>query len=147
MSTGSGMMILGGSGYLLNSCIRASGINEGLQVFIPMPLQVVIDDVGWWSGEDGSKVQEPYRTGVSRNHVPADYQAIAELGRRLGIKPQAAFVMCEWDKENILRHVPTSTWMGKDWDNSKWNGPWLEEAADHPEQSEIPGNNHTWSGT
>ena len=130
MSTGSGMMILGGSGYLLNSCIRASGINEGLQVFIPMPLQVVIDDVGWWSGEDGSEIQEPYRTGVNRNHVPADYQAIVELGRRLGIKPQAAFVMCEWDKENILRHVPTSTWMGKDWDNSKWNGPWLEEAAE-----------------
>ena len=130
MSTGSGMMILGGSGYLLNSCIPTSGNNEGLQVFIPMPLQVVIDDVGWWSGEDGSERQEPFRTGINRNHVPADYQAIAELGRALGIRPQAALILCEWDKENILKHLPTSTWMGEAWDNSKWVGPWLEEAAE-----------------
>jgi hypothetical protein len=103
---------------------------ENLKVFIPLPVQVVIDDVGWWSGEDGSKRQEPYRTGINRNHVPADYQAIADLGRTLGIRPQAAFILCEWDKENILRQVPTSTWMGDKWDNSKWVGPWLEEAAE-----------------
>jgi hypothetical protein len=103
---------------------------ENLKVFIPMPVQVVIDDVGWWSGEDGSQRQEPYRTGINRNHVPADYQAIADLGRALGIRPQAAFILCEWDKENILRQVPTSTWMGDRWDNSKWVGPWLEEAAE-----------------
>ena len=103
---------------------------DGVNVFIPMPLQVVIDDVGWWSGEDGSKRQEPYRTGINRNHVPADYQAIVDLGKALGIRPQAATVLCEWDKRNILRHLPTSTWMGKKWDNSKWIGPWYEEAAE-----------------
>lgn len=48
-----------------------------------MPLQVVIDDVGWWSGNDGSMRQEPYRTGINRNHVPADYKAIVDLGRAL----------------------------------------------------------------
>ena len=95
-----------------------------------MPIQVVIDDVGWWSGEDGSKKQEPYRTGINRNHVPADYRAIVELGKSLGIRPQAAMVLCEWDKENILRQLPTSTWMGEKWDNSKWVGPWMEEAAE-----------------
>ena len=95
-----------------------------------MPIQVVIDDVGWWSGEDGSKRQEPYRTGINRNHLPADYLAIADLGRSLGIRPQAATVLCEWDKENILRQLPTSTWMGEKWDNSKWAGPWYEEAAE-----------------
>ena len=97
---------------------------------IPLPIQVVIDDVGWWSGEDGSEWQEPYRTGINRNHVPNDYRAIVRLGRELGIRPQAAMILCEWDKENILRKVPTSTWMGSDWDNSKWVGPWLEEAAE-----------------
>lgn len=103
---------------------------ENVKVFIPMPIQVVIDDVGWWSGEDGSKRQEPFRTGISRNHVPADYQAIVELGKALGIRPQAATILCEWDKENILRQLPSSTWMGNKWDNSKWVGPWLEEAAE-----------------
>jgi hypothetical protein len=102
---------------------------DGVTVLIPMPIQVVIDDVGWWSGEDGSERQEPFRTGIDRCHVPADYQAIVELGRSLGIRPQAAMVLCEWDTENVLRTLPESTWMGTAWDNRRWRGPWLEEAA------------------
>lgn len=80
---------------------------------IPVPIQVVIDDVGWWSGRDGSQQQEPFRTGIDRNHTIADYEAIVKLGRTLGIRPQAAMVLCEWDRENILRELPESTWMGK----------------------------------
>lgn len=101
-----------------------------ISVVIPRPIQIVIDDVGWWSGEDGSARQEPYRTGIPRNHVPADYQAIVDLGRGLGVRPQAATILCEWDRQNILRRLPTSTWMGENWDNSRWVGPWLDEAAD-----------------
>jgi hypothetical protein len=97
---------------------------------IPRPIQVVIDDVGWWSGRDGSKLGEPFRTGIDRNHVVADYQAIVDLGKTLGIRPQAAMVLCEWDRENILRDLPESTWMGRKWDNSGWVGPWLDQAAD-----------------
>jgi len=103
--------------------------NDELKVTIPMPIQIVIDDVGWWSGEDGHALQEPYRTGINRNHVPADYQAIVDLGKKLGVRPQAATILCEWDRENILRNLPTSTWMREKWDNSKWVGPWLDEAA------------------
>jgi hypothetical protein len=125
----SGAVVLGSNVQLVSSCIN-EGIVGNIKVFIPMPIQVVIDDVGWWSGEDGSKRQEPYRTGINRNHVPADYQAIADLGRTLGIRPQAAFILCEWDKENILRKLPSSTWMGERWDNSRWIGPWMEEAAE-----------------
>jgi len=77
-----------------------------------MPIQVVIDDVGWWSGKNGSKWQEPYRTGIDRNHTPADYQAIVSLGKALGIRPQAVMVIGEWDRKNILKDVPHSTWMG-----------------------------------
>ena len=104
--------------------------SNDIMAVIPMPIQVVIDDVGWWSGKDGSKQQEPYRTGISRDHQPVDYEAIAALGRALGIRPQAAMILCEWDKKNILRKLPTSTWMGKKWDNSKWVGKWQEEASD-----------------
>ncbi len=102
---------------------------KGVTAVVPMPIQIVIDDVGWWSGHDGSKQQEPYRTGISRDHVPEDYEAIARLGRLLRVRPQAAMVLCEWDRENILRKLPTSTWMGSNWDNSKWVGPWLDKAA------------------
>ena len=134
--------------FALDSMNKKS--NNNLSAVIPMPIQVVIDDVGWWSGTDGSKWQEPYRTGINRNHVPADYQAIVELGKALGIRPQAAMVLGEWDKQNILRNVPHSTWMGKNWDNSKWQGPWLEEAADVISQNQdsfeitMHGLGHEW---
>jgi hypothetical protein len=100
---------------------------------IPLPIQVVIDDVGWWSGHNGSTqlkpYHEPFRTGIARDHVPQDYAAIASLGRQLGIRPQAAFIACEWDKENILGALPSCNWMGAAWDNSRHVGPWQEEAA------------------
>jgi len=126
----SGVAVLGGFLPLPGFRVYRDNTIDDVKVYIPMPIQVVIDDVGWWSGEDGSKKQEPFRTGINRKHVPADYQAIANLGRALGIRPQAAFILCEWDKENILRNLPTSTWMGEKWDNSKWVGPWMEEAAE-----------------
>jgi hypothetical protein len=100
-----------------------------VQASIPLAIQIVIDDVGWWCGEDGHVRQEPFRSGCPRSHVPADYAAIVELGRRLGCRPQAAMVLCEWDRTNCLRRLPSATWMGRDWDNSRWVGPWLEEAA------------------
>lgn len=104
-----------------------------LRAAIPLPIQVVIDDVGWWSGRNGSTQRvpfhEPFRTGIARDHVPADYAAIASLGRQLGIRPQAAFIACEWDKENILGAVPSCNWMGAAWDNARHVGPWQDEAA------------------
>ncbi|HOZ46841.1 MAG TPA: hypothetical protein PK468_09535 [Candidatus Hydrogenedentes bacterium] len=102
---------------------------DTIRAVIPLPIQVVVDDVGWRSGEDGHARNEPFRTGISRDHVPADYDAIALLGKRLGIRPQAAMILCEWDRENRLRRVPTATWMGESWDNRHRDGPWIEEAA------------------
>lgn len=97
-------------------------------VSLPLPIQVVIDDVGWWSGTDGHERGEPYRTGIARDHQPADYRAIDLLGRRLGMRPQAAMVLCEWDRIDRLRGLPSATWQGGDWRN-RWVGPWLDEAA------------------
>lgn len=123
-----------GAGFAASNFVAFAGKgsvrNAELTVSIPMPIQIVIDDVGWWSGEDGHERQQPYRTGISRNHVPADYQAIADLGIKLGVRPQAATILCQWDRENMLRNVPTSTWMREKWNNTKWVGPWLDEAAD-----------------
>ena len=105
---------------------------HGVSVTIPLPIQMVIDDVGWWVGPDGSSRQEPYRSGISRDHVTADYEALVHLARTLGIRPQIAMALCEWDTDNILRKLPTSTWMGEDWDNRpliKRVGSQLDEAA------------------
>ena len=70
---------------------------------------MVIDDVGWWCGPSGVERHDPYRAGISRYHEPADYEAIVHLARTLGIRPQATMVLCEWDTDNILRKLPTST--------------------------------------
>lgn len=112
-----------------------------VQACVPLPLQIVVDDVGWWSGRDGSAQQEPYRTGMGRDHCLEDYRALVRLGRELQVRPQAAMVLCEWDRTNLLRGVPTSTWMGAAWDNRRWVGPWLDEAAallrDHSDHLEL----------
>ncbi len=86
----------------------------------------------WAGGQErtGAHFRNHIGQVSGRDHHPADYEAIASLGRTLGIRPQAAMILCEWDKKNILRKLPTSTWMGKNWDNSKWTGKWQEEAAD-----------------
>ena len=133
------------AGLALTNAVQGRGDQKveqkGMVAKIPLPIQIVIDDVGWWSGEDGSARQEPYRTGIKRRHVPADYQAIVDLGKGLGVRPQAATILCDWDRENTLRELPTSTWMREKWDNRKWVGPWLEEAADiirsHPRHYEL----------
>lgn len=100
------------------------------QACIPIALQIVIDDVGWWSGKDSSKQGGPYRTGFARDHVPADYQAIIELGRRLNMRPQAAMILCEWDRTNSLQSLPSATWMGAKWDNPYRHSLFLDEASE-----------------
>ena len=118
------------SGSFLSAFGRNNSLDKMVTATIPLPIQVVIDDVGWWSGKDGSAYNEPFRTGIARNHVIDDYKAVVELGKAFDIRPQAAMILCEWDRDNILRDVPHSNWMGKKWDNTKWVGSWLEEVAD-----------------
>lgn len=97
---------------------------------VPMAVQVVIDDVGWWSAADTSAQGGPYRTALPREHVLADYDAILELGRRLNMRPQAAFVLCDWDRDNILARIPSATWQGARWQNPHRNNPQLDAAAE-----------------
>jgi len=80
-------------------------------------LQIVIDDVGWFTGHDESKQNRPFRTGVNRKHVLQDYIAIAELGKRLGVRPVIAMVIGDWDRDNILKDITGATWDGDKWDN------------------------------
>jgi hypothetical protein len=119
---------------------------------IPLPVQIVIDDVGWWTATDGSAKGEPYRSGMPRPHVPADYLAIAELGRRLGMRPQAAMMLCDWDRDLLLRALPEATWMGAGWDNPWRHHRHLDEAAQilndraHDLELVIHGLAHEWWG-
>ncbi|MCK5801249.1 MAG: hypothetical protein KAI66_00385 [Lentisphaeria bacterium] len=97
---------------------------------IPRPVQLVIDDVGWREGWDLSAEGGPFRSGVERLLGPADYAAVADLGELLGVRPQCAMILCEWDQENLCARHPTTTHAGTDWDNSSRMGDWTAESAD-----------------
>lgn len=101
-----------------------------LSAAIPRAVQLVIDDVGWREGWSLAESDGPWRAGVNRLLEPEDYLAIAELGKRVGMRPQAACVLCEWDTENVCASCPTSTQAGERWDNSSRVGPWLYEVAE-----------------
>ncbi len=98
-------------------------------VTVPRAVQLVLDDVGWREGWSLDGSGGPWRAGVDRLMEPCDYDAIAKLGARLHTRPQAACVLCEWDRENVCATCPTSTAAGAAWDNSARGGPWCDEAA------------------
>ncbi len=100
-----------------------------VEVFLPMPVFPLVEDVGWWQGEDGSGKQQPYRNAFPRRHCLADYQALVRFGKRIGVRIGLGMVLGEWDRYNVLKNVPGATWMGRAWDNRTNQGPWLEEAA------------------
>lgn len=101
----------------------------GVTVSLPMPVLVVVEDVGWWRGEDGSPFGQPYRNRFSRNHCLLDYHALVRLARALEMRLVVGMVLGEWDRHNILRQVPGATWQGEQWDNGKNLGEHLDEAA------------------
>ena len=112
-----------------------------IQITIPMAIQLVIEDVGWWEKSHPVGPDSPFRSGLKRRHHPADYLALVHLAKQLNMRPLIAFVACEWDRYDILRKVPTATWMGAGWNNRHNVGPWLDQAArtlnDHREYLEI----------
>ncbi|MBI2298841.1 MAG: hypothetical protein HYU66_07820 [Armatimonadetes bacterium] len=101
-----------------------------LQVGIPRAVQLVIDDVGWREGWSLADQDGPWRAGIGRLLEPDDYAAVADLGEQLGIRPSAATILCEWDRENLCRWYPTTTAQRDRWDNASLRGDWSDAAAE-----------------
>jgi len=81
-----------------------------------------MDDVGWFNGSDDRKNGGSARTAMTRRHCAADYEAINELGRRLDMKINCAFVIGEWDDDNRLKRVPYLSKFGDAWNNAAYLG-------------------------
>lgn len=110
-------MLKGGKIYEVDGVFRKFDNDAPLAV-IPMPLQIVVDDVGWFNGTDDRKGGGPSRTGMPRRHVAEDVRALNTLGEKLGMKLNCAFVVGEWDPDNRLRKVPHLSKYGDEWDNA-----------------------------
>jgi hypothetical protein len=106
-------------------------VYNNLHVCIPMPIFPIIEDVGWWQGEDGSAYQQPYRNAFPRRHCLADYQALVRFADKLGVRIGLGMVLGEWDRNNSLGGIKGATWMGSLWNNQKNQGPWLDETAEY----------------
>jgi hypothetical protein len=110
-------------------------------VSIPMPIFLVIEDVGWWQGTDGSADNQPYRNSFGRRHCLDDYRALYRLGKKLNMRLSIGMVLGEWDRTNLLKDIVGATWLGTSWDNHVNQGKWLDEAAqylyDHKDYLEI----------
>ena len=84
------------------------------KIIIPAPLQIVMDDLGWFNGTDGRKNMEPARTGVTRRHTVEDYEVVNEIGRQLGMRINGAFVLGEWDCDRRSESIPHLSRYGRD---------------------------------
>ncbi len=106
-----------------------------------MPIYLVIEDVGWWQGSDGSANNQPYRNSFCRRHCLDDYRALFRLAKKLNMRIALGMVLGEWDRTNFLKNVTGATWLGSSWDNSINQGKWLDETAqyltDHKDYLEI----------
>lgn len=89
-----------------------------MKIVIPDPLQITMDDLGWFCGKDGRKIMEPARTGICRRHCAKDYETVNEIGRRIGMKINCAFIMGEWDPDNRLKNIPGLSPYGENWNNA-----------------------------
>ncbi len=89
------------------------------KIIFPRPFMVAVDDLGWINGGSLAETDGPWRIGFLRKMRAKDYEPFVEIGQKLGIRFQMLFVLAEMDRLNILKKYPTTTWMGKDWDNSE----------------------------
>ena len=75
---------------------------------IPRPFAIAIDDMGWMDGEnEGYLGKGPYRVGIKRKMDMADYEAVVDLAKKVGVRLQGLFILGELDRENVAQTYPT----------------------------------------
>ena len=86
------------------------------RIVLPVALQIVTDDIGWFNGRDIRCSDGPSRTGMPRKHVAEDYAMLNAIGKSIGQKINAPLVIGEWDKKNRLRGMPHASYDEQGWD-------------------------------
>ena len=89
-------------------------------IIIPQPLQIVVDDLGWFCGDDDRENGGASRSGMPRRHCYKDYEAMNMLGEALDQKVFCAFCLGEWDPDNRLKKLHHISKYGDDWDNARF---------------------------
>ena len=106
----------------LNYGVSAEGEKKMENIIIPSSLQITMDDVGWFNGADDRENGGSARTAMSRRHCAEDYLAINELGSRLNMRINCAFILAEWDPDNRLKDIKWLSKYGDGWNNAAYLG-------------------------
>ena len=85
---------------------------------IPNPVQIILDELGWFCGSDDRPIGGASRTAMPRCHVAEDYEVVNYIGEQVGMKINCAFILGEWDPDNRLRAIPHLSRFGDKWDNA-----------------------------
>ncbi len=107
-------------GKVYGACGIMPKFSRPAGALIPMPLHLVIDDLGWFCGEDDRRNGGPSRSGMPRRHVAEDYAAINKLGEALDMRISCAFVIGEWDPDNRFLEIPHLSKYGDKWNNAAY---------------------------
>ncbi|MBP3606409.1 MAG: hypothetical protein J6J66_07410 [Clostridia bacterium] len=86
------------------------------RIVLPVALQIVTDDIGWFNGRDIRCSDGPSRTGMPRRHCAEDYAMLNAIGKSIGQRINAPLVIGEWDKKNRLRGMPHASYNEAGWD-------------------------------
>lgn len=106
-------------------------------IIIPVSQAIIVDDVGWFNGDDERMKNGSARSGLPRFHTPSDIEALNAIGKGLGTKIGCSLVLGEWDKNNRLRGVPHVTAEVETWDaRSKLDMKYAESYFEALEESE-----------
>ncbi|MFU8859807.1 MAG: hypothetical protein ACNA8K_05230 [Cyclonatronaceae bacterium] len=93
--------------------VRSGGI------LFPKPFAIAIDDLGWMDGSSLGDDGGPWRTGLRRDFDVRDYKAVVDIAKATGVRLQAAFILSELDRLNIIGQYPHMTWQQGKWDNTR----------------------------
>lgn len=86
---------------------------------LPVAFSIIVDDVGWFRGDDMRMLNGPARSGMPRFHHPDDVRALNEIAKKLGTKILCSLVLGDWDKNNRMRGIPHFTAEEGEWDCAK----------------------------
>ena len=85
-------------------------------IIIPISQAIIVDDVGWFNGNDERMKGGSARSGIPRFHTPDDVRALNAIAEGLNTKIGCSIVLGEWDINNRLRGVPHVTADEENWD-------------------------------
>ncbi len=83
---------------------------------LPVAFSIIVDDVGWFRGDDTRLENGPARSGLPRFHHPDDIRALNAIGRKLNTNILCSLALGDWDKNNRLRGIPHFTAEEDKWD-------------------------------